>query len=173
MRTSTLIALAALTGVAGLSQARVIVEDFDGPGFNMELDFDFGTDTDFTGGGDTHDLIDGVLWQYSDLATVTVNSLLPGEWIESVEVTWTDYCGIGCTELEVFGASDNALFGNMMVGTQEVVLATAGDLGEPITHFTISSFEGHFEGITINIVPAPSSLALLSMGGLMLRRPRR
>lgn len=173
MHAASLIGLVALTGIAGVSNARVIVEDFDGADFNPELNFDFGTDTDFTGGGDTHDHIDGVLWMYADLATVTVNSLLPGEWIESVEVTWTDFCGVGCTALELFGDSDNALFDNNLVGSQETVLGTVDDLGEPITHFTLSSFEGRFEMVTVNIVPNASSMALFGVGGLLIARRRR
>jgi len=173
MHTSTLITLVALAGFAGMSNARVVVEDFDGADFNPELTFDFGTDTDFTGGGDTHDHIDGVLWMYADLATVTVNSLLAGEWIQSVEVTWTDFCGVGCTALELFGDSDNALFDNNLVGSQEIVLGTVDDLGEPITHFTLSSFEGRFEKVVVNIVPSPSSMALFGVGGLLIVRRKR
>ena len=172
MQLSTLSTALVLGSLAGFSHARIIHEDFDGAGFNAELNFDFGTDTDFTGGLDTHDHIDGVLWLYADLATISVNSLGAGESIESVSVSWTDFCGIGCTNLELFGVSSSIAMSNSSVGSFETVMLSEFDLGEAITHFTISSFEGRIEAITINIVPPPASIALLGLGSLFMV-PRR
>lgn len=171
MHLSTITSALVLASLSGYSHARIIHEDFDGPGFHSELNFDFGTDTDFAG-FDTHDHIDGVLWMYADLASITVNSLGAGESIESISVSWTDFCGIGCTNFELFGATDNVLMSNTTVGSFETVMLSEGDLGEAITHFTISSFEGRMEGITIHIVPAPASIALLGLASVLVI-PRR
>lgn len=168
MRATTLTSALIVATLASNSLARIITEDFDGMDFNPELTFDFGTDSDFTGGNDTSDHMDGVLWLYADRATVTVNSLAAGESIQSVSVTWTDFCGIGCTVLELFGDSDNALIDNSIVGSAETVTLTVDDLGEPITSFQISSFEGRFEEISINIVPTPASTALLGIATILL-----
>jgi len=163
--------LATLAAANATSHARVIVEDFDDPGFNPELIFDFSSD--FTGGGDTSDHIDGVLWLYSDLAEVSVSTLAPNEWIESVQVTWNDFCGPGCTNLEIFGLNNSMEVGNLDLAGSETVMLSSLDIGEPITHFTISSFEGRFEEIVVNVVPSSGSLALLGIGALGVVRRKR
>ena len=169
-----MISICAIVSVAVASNAsdgRVIVEDFDGAGFNPELTFDFSSD--FTGEGDTSDHMDGVLWLYSDLADVSVNTLAPGEWIESVEVTWTDFCGTGCTNLEIFGLNNSLAIGNTDIAGSETVLLTSVDIGESIQHFTISSFEGRIEEVVVTVVPTPGPLALVGVGALaMIRRKR-
>lgn len=166
--TRTLAALA-LAGLATSTSARLIIEDFDGADFNPELTFDFSSDF----GGNTSDHIDGVLWLYADLADISVNSLGPDEWIASVEVTWTDFCGLGCTNLELLGDNNSFNIANMDVQGSETVFASMADLGEPITNFTLSSFEGRMERIVIDVVPTPSALALLGLGGLAAARRRR
>ncbi|MBO6514116.1 MAG: hypothetical protein JJ974_09145 [Phycisphaerales bacterium] len=170
MNTTRTAAALALAGLATSSTARLIIEDFDGADFNPELNFDFSSDfTDF----DTSDHMDGVLWLYSDLADITVTTLGPGEWIESVEVTWTDFCGLGCTNLELLGDNNSFNIGNADVQGSETVFASMADLGEPITNFTISSFEGRIERIVVDVVPAPSALGFLSLAGLAVARRRR
>jgi len=173
MRATTFASAVILAAFAHSSLARVITEDFDDADFNPELTFDFGTDSDFTGVSDTSDHIDGVLWLYADLATVTVNSLAPGEFIQSVRVTWTDSCGVGCTALELLGDSNTVLIANSLVSQTETVTLSIDDLGEPITSFEISSFEGRFEEISINIVPTPASTALLGLATIFLLPLRR
>lgn len=169
--------LLALSVIAASTQARVIHEDFrdmaGGPAFDPELTFDFGTASDFTGGGDTNDLFAGALWLYSDLVTVSVNTLAADEYIESVEVSWTDFCGLGCTNLEVFGATTSLNAPNMDVSSTEIITLTSLDLGESIEYFTLSSFEGRMNKLTINIVPTPSALGMLGLGGLVIARRRR
>ena len=169
--------LLAISVIAASTQARVIHEDFrdmaGGPAFDPELTFDFGTDTDFTGGGDTNDLFAGALWLYSDLVTVSVNSLAPDEYIESVEVSWTDFCGIGCTIIQAVGATTDLALANTVVSSTETRSISSMDLGENIEFFRLSSFEGRMNKLTINIVPSPSALSMLGLGGLVIARRRR
>lgn len=161
-------------GLAVSAQAREIYEDFfDANGlaaFDPELMYDFGTDSDFTGSLDTHDLFPGELWLYADRVTIGVGSLGAGEYIESVTVTWTDFCGLGCTQLEVFGGSGTAAVGNGIVGVAETVTLSVQDIGGPIDFFALSSSEGRIEEFRVNIVPAPSAGVLLLMGSVLARR---
>lgn len=173
-----IIAAAALAGLTTSVLAnRLIIEDFDdGNGnaaFDAELTFDFGTSTDFTGGLDTNDLFLGELNLYSDLVTVSVNSLGAGESIGSVTVMWTDFCGIGCTDMQVFGATSSASVENALVGTQETFTLSAADIGEAIEFFTLSSFEGRIDRIEVLVVPSPGPLALLGLGLVGTARRRR
>lgn len=174
-----LVALVALTGLTTSAAAgsRLIVEDFDnGSGvaaFDPELTFDFGTSSDFTGNLDTNDLFLGELNLYSDLVTVTVNSLIAGESINSVSVTWTDFCGVGCTNFGILGMGSSASVGNALVGTQETFTLTAADIGASIDSFTLSSFEGRIDRVLVEVVPAPGVLALLGFGAMGAARRRR
>jgi len=180
MRT-TLAAFAASAMIASSAHAgaRLIIEDFtDGMGgaaFDDGLNYDFGTATDFTGSLDTHDLFLGELNLYADLVTVTLNTLDPSEYIDVVEVTWTDFCAVGCTQFSVhgeMGATESQ--GNVNVGTIESwTLSTADVMGQDITSFTLSSFEGRIERIEVRVLPAPGSLAGLGALGLLATRRRR
>lgn len=164
-------------GLAVSAQARDIYEDFLDAGgvgaFDPELIYDFGTSSDFTGSLDTHDLFPGELWLYADRVIIGVGSLGPGEYIESVTVTWTDFCGLGCTQLEVFGVSGTAAVGNGIVGVAETLTLGAPDIGGPIDFFALSSFEGRIEEFRVTIVPAPSAGLLMLMGGVLARRRMR
>ncbi len=176
MRTThTAIAAAALT--ASLAAANVIVEDFDdGMGnaaFDAALNYDFSSD--FTGGGDTNDLFLGELNLYSDLVNITLAAPMPGEYIEMVEVTWTDFCGLGCTNLTIYGAmGGTATVGNLDIAGSETVMLSSADIGgQQITSFDLSSFEGRIDSIRVYTVPTPGALALLGLGGLGVTRRRR
>ena len=176
MRLSELTTLLAVVGMTGVANARVIVEDFTGT-HQLELSYDFGTGTDFSGPnpGDDNDFFPGVLWLYPDLVTVTVTSLEAWEYIESVEVTWTDWDGLGRTKLTAY----DSLLGNASVvhsatGVPETVMLSTLDLGgENIDYFTLESWEAEIDRIVITIVPSPSSVVLLGFGGLIAVRRRR
>ena len=178
MRTASIsIAAILIAGLAAPSQAREIYEDFicfcGGPIFDIELDYDFGTDSDFSGGTDTWDLFTGELYLYPELVNITVNSLAAGEYIDSIEVMWTDFCGIGCTELEVIGANGSVSVSNSTVSMLETVTLTRDDLGEDIESFSLSSFEGRIEEFRVTVLPTPGTLALLGLGGLFAIRRQR
>lgn len=176
-RRSVITMTAAVACLGAAAQAREIFEDFlDGSGgaaFDPELSYDFGTDTDFTGVLDTHDLFPGELWLYADLVTVNVSSLAGGEYIRSVVVTWTDNCGIGCTQLEIFGASSSAMLGNTDVSVTQTVSLSTADIGEPILYFTLSSYEGRIDEFRVTVVPTPSIAVMMLMGTLFARRRAR
>lgn len=165
----TLGATCVLLAVSGSVNARTIVEDFlDGMGgaaYDTELDYSF-NDGDFWG------LLPGELNLYPATANITVNSLVAGEYIESVEVVWTDFCGLGCTSIEIYGASSTATQFNTTVGSQETWVLSTADIGEEILGFALDSNEGRIERITVNIVPAPASVSLLLGGLLAIRRQR-
>lgn len=165
----TLTAACSMIALSSGVHARTIVEDFlDGMGgaaYDTELDYAYNT-------GDFWDLFPGELNLYPATANITVNSLVAGEYIESVEVVWTDFCGLGCTSLEIYGATSSATQFNTSVSTQETWTLSTGDIGEEILGFSLHSFEGRIEQITVNIVPAPASASLL-LGGLLAIRRRR
>lgn len=176
MRTRSIIFALTVAAAANCSIGRMIHEDFFGATgageFDTELNFDFGTDSDFSG-FDTHDLFSGELWLYADLTTITVNTLAPDEWIESIAVTWTDFCGIGCTNLEVFGDTMSLASPNTVVSQTEVVTLTSGDLGEQIRSFSLSSFEGRMDEFTVTIVPTPASSTLLGAAAILMFSRRK
>jgi hypothetical protein len=177
MRThSKYLTFSIIGAIAGSASARVIVEDFsDGMGgaaFDAELTYDFGTTSDFTGSLDTNDLFPGNLWLYADAVSVTVNSLSAGEYIESVEVEWVDFCGVACTTFGVSGATSSATQFNALVGSTEIWSLSTADIGEEIEEFSLSSFEGRIDRITVNVVPAPASATLLLGSLVALRRKR-
>lgn len=176
MRTAfTAITAAALA--TSFASAGIIVEDFDdGMGnaaYDAALNYDFSSD--FTGGGDTHDLFLGELNLWSDLVNISLASPMPGEYIEMVEVTWTDFCGEGCTNLSIYGAMGGfANVGNADIQGSETVMLSSADIGgEQITSFDLSSFEGRIDSIRVFTVPAPGAMALLGLGGLAAARRYR
>lgn len=166
-----------LSGFAVPTQAREIHEDFicfcGGPIFDLELEYDFGTDSDFSGGTDTWDLFTGELYLYPELVNITVNSLVAGEYIDSIEVMWTDFCGVGCTEFEIFGANGSVSVSNSTVSMLETVTLTRDDLGEDIQSFSLSSFEGRIEEFRVTILPTPAPVVSLGLMGLLAIRRRR
>ncbi|MFG0246651.1 MAG: hypothetical protein ACF8MF_11450 [Phycisphaerales bacterium JB052] len=163
-----IVAISSLIAIAGNASARLIIEDFlddmGGAAFDAELEYSFQ--------GGSWDLLPGELNLWPETVDISVNSLTAGEYIESVEVQWTDFCGIGCTSIEVFGATSTATQFNAAVGSSETWTLSTGDIGEEILGFSLSSFEGRFDRITINVVPAPASIVVL-MGGLVTVRRRR
>jgi hypothetical protein len=176
MRTSTITIALIFAALTGLSHARIIHEDFFGSTgdaeYDSELNFDFGTDSDFAG-FDSHDLFAGQLWLYADLTTVTVNTMGIDEWIQSIELTWTDNCGLGCTNIELFGDTMNLITPNTVVGQTETIFLTDADLGEQIRYFSLSSFEGRIDEFTLTIVPTPASASLLAIGAILLLPSRK
>jgi len=145
-------ATCALISLTGSVHARTIVEDFlDGMGgaaYDAELDYAFNT-------GDFWDLFPGELNLYPATANITVNSLVAGEYIESVEVVWTDFCGLGCTSLEIYGASSSATQFNTSVSTQETWTLSTADIGEEILGFSLHSLRVVLSGSRSTSCPHP------------------
>ncbi len=165
---------------AATVNGQVIMEDFvDGGGgaaFDPGLSYDFGTATDFTGVLDHHDLFPGALWLYADSVNVRAIGLAADEYIESVEVTWEDFCFPPCTTLTIngeLGATASVTASQTSV-IETWVLSTSDIGGERITSFDLSSFEGRIDSINVRIAPAPAgSLALAGLGGFIALRRRR
>ena len=91
----------------------------------------------------------GTLWLYPGTDTVTFD-LGPDESVPYARVTFTDYCGLGCTTVEFIGTEGAALFSNTSVGTEEIVDTVGLGLGE-IVLIMLQSSEGRFDEILINI----------------------
>ena len=183
MRLSGLTTLLAVVGMTGVANARVIVEDFSGHHPHPELNLDFGTGTDYWGSNpsDDHffDFLGGnsALWLRPDLVTVTVTSLTAGEYIESVEIEWTDHEGQGNTIMTAYSAFSVFLSTSVThpnpFGYSIDSLSTLDLGGDNIGFFTIESPEVQIHSLTITILPSPSSVALLGFGGLIAVRRRR
>ena len=106
---------------------------------------------------------------------MTLNTGDPSEYIETVEVSWTDFCGVDCTNLSVQGVMGSAAsVGNSVVSSPETVMLSTTDVGgEEIQSFALSSFEGRIDQITVSVAPAPGALGALAIGGLVAVRRRR
>ena len=134
---------------------RIIVEDFlNGAGaaaFDTELHYDFSTFRDFSGVFDVYDLFPGELWLYPDMVVVRVNSIGPGEYIESVAVDWVDLCGVGCSSFSVQGPALVATVFNTDVGVPEHQFLSTADVSGNIQFFILSSYEVRIDRITVTV----------------------
>lgn len=80
----------------------------------------------------------------------------------SIDITWfdTDTSDIGTSTIAQITASADAQ------GTFELLVYSAGDSSGTL-------FEGNVNNGVVSVVPEPTSLALLSLGGLLVARRRR
>lgn len=122
----------------------IINEDFEGaafdPAFNHSIAGSWGFGSE---GGGT------VLWLYPATDTITFN-LLPGEVVEWAQVTFTDYCSVGCTWVEFNGTEGSALIANSSVGGTETHDTAGLGLGT-LTSIELHSSEGWFDNVMIEI----------------------
>ncbi len=109
------------------------------------------------------------LWPAVD--EVTFN-LAAGEYVDYAAVDAIDWGGN--TTFEVIGTlgTYSVPFTYNGMNHWTTVDTTGQNLGE-ITMIKLSSYEGAFDNLTINVVPEPTTLLLLSFGGLALMRKRR
>ena len=109
------------------------------------------------------------LWPAID--EITFN-LAPGEYVDYVAIDSVDQDGD--TTFEVIGTLDTYSVPIISIGWNSWVSVntTGQNLGE-ITMIRLSSYEGAFDNLTINVVPEPATLLLFSLGGLILRRRHR
>jgi hypothetical protein len=102
---------------------------------------------------------------------VTFNTA-PGTFVDFAEVTFIDFCGVGCTTVEFLGTMGSFLYANQTVGMAETISTVGLGLGE-ITQINLESFEGVFTNILVQVVPAPSVAALAALGLACIARRRR
>ena len=94
-----------------------------------------------------------------------------GEYVDYAAVDSVDWGG--GTTFEVTGTLDTYTAEILWNGGIWESADTSGaNVGE-ITMIRLMSYEGLFDNLTINVVPEPSTLLLLGLGGLALLRKRR
>jgi hypothetical protein len=158
---------AAAAFASGSAQAETIVEDFGRP---SEPGFD---------GFFLHSLINpppaNAFWEFTDqqslaspgnyelfLAPATDNirfATSPSQFVDFAAVTVTDYCGLGCTSVTFVGAAGTKEFKNSAVGVSQIFDTIGLNLGA-INQIVLTSAEGAFDNLTVNVVPEPSTFLL-------------
>lgn len=173
MRATAITALVTILALApaGSAVADILIEDFEDPGGGGAFDPAFNHVLHDVGDPNSPGFweLDGeVLWLYPATDEVTFN-LGPGEYVDWAEVTLADFCGVGCTSVEFIGTAGSMLFENVSVSAEETYNTTGLGLGE-ITGVVLTSYEGRFDNLTINVVPEPATAVLLTLTSALRRR---
>jgi hypothetical protein len=97
-------------------------------------------------------------------------ALDPGEYVDYASIEFCDYANSTIFEVTgTLGRYTSEIFWNG--GTWESADTCGQPLGQ-ITMIRLISSEGGFDNLTINVVPEPSTLLLLSLGAAFLRKRR-
>lgn len=162
-------AILAAIGLAMPAAAQMsFTDDFTDGLLDPTFGYDFSSD--FTGGGDFNSIDAMGLLLASDEVVITFPGI--AEPVGLFQIDFSDFTGIGATEVEVFGTLGSVLLTNTTIGGPESIIVTPTDgLGE-ITSVRVSAFETFFERITVRTIPAPSTAALFGLGALAARRRR-
>jgi len=160
--TPTLVAVAEIAGLSVTASTGVATETLN------SLSTSFGVDTD--GSGDDSDRTEG-----SESFTFVFN--------KAVTISQIDFIGLDSSAtfvLDVGSTTINISEGDLSNASSDIYTPTGGDAttlsnitaGTSIG-FSVSSGVVGLQGISLNVVPQPASLALLGLGGLMLVTGRR
>jgi len=108
------------------------------------------------------------LWPAIDEVTFDLNQ---GEYIDYASIQLSDYSN--GTTFEVTGSLGTyTLTIPFNGGSWEFADTTGQNIGN-ITMVRLMSYEGMFDNLTVNVLPEPSTVLLLSMGSLAVLRKRR
>lgn len=158
--------------------ALMYVEDFE---------YDKPDQNDFTNGVFNHNImpmppLNSPFWDISDFGSppsgnaldlwpaadeVTFNLSL-GEYVDYVSIDFIDW--LGDTTFEVFGTLDTYSV-SILPGGWTSADTSGQNLGQ-ITMVKLSSYEGAFDNLTINVVPEPATFLLFGLGAAFLRKKR-
>ena len=114
----------------------------------------------------TGDALD--LWPALDEITFNLG---PGEYVDYAAIDATDWAG-GNTFFEVIGTDTYSVPIISASWNDWVFVDTTGQNLGHITMIKLSSREGGFDNLTINVVPEPGTVLLFGLGGLVLRKKR-
>ncbi len=106
------------------------------------------------------------LWPAIDEITFDLG---PGEYVDYAAIDFQDW--LGATTFEVIGTLGSFSVESSSMAWQTVD-TTGQNLGQ-IMMVRLTSNEGGFDNLTINVVPEPATLLLFALGGLALLRKRR
>ncbi len=105
------------------------------------------------------------LWPALDEITFDLG---PGEYVDYAAIEFIDWGG--ATTFEVVGTLDTFSVQPLSTGWQPA--DTGGENLGQITMIKLYSYEGGFDNLTINVVPEPTTLFLLGLGAIVLRKRR-
>ncbi|GAG80673.1 unnamed protein product [marine sediment metagenome] len=106
------------------------------------------------------------LWPAIDEITFDLG---PGEYVDYAAIDFQDWGG--ATTFDVIGTLDSFSVQTSSSAWQTVD-TTGQNLGQ-ITMVRLSSYEGGFDNLTINVVPEPATILLFGLGTLAVLRKRR
>lgn len=110
------------------------------------------------------------LWPAIDEITFSLN---PGEYVDYASI---EFANLGVPAIfeaiGTVGTYSAEAHPSSGYATWEFADTTGANIGK-ITTINLTSHEGQFDNLTINVVPEPSTLLLLGLGGLGLIRKRR
>ncbi len=103
------------------------------------------------------------LWPAVDEITF---DLAPGEYVDYVAFDFIDWGGSTIVEVTI----DSDIFPIEAYLSEVWMYVELIAPQEEITMLRLSSYEGAFDNITVNVVPEPATILLLTLGGIALRK---